>query len=320
MKENEFIIKEVKDNSNYNIELQFCENKMNLLINSDYDSFLSEICKLININKENAKSVILKYIDDDEDTITISNSGDYEIFISQVKDNLVNKLEIKIKENSDLDTDQCLANFLNCADFQDEKSNNIKQNNNNINENEINNMEEIIIKQRKDSDNNEDNISENEIILQNDNKLIIQEDNEINNEPNFINNYFNDNDNNKTVFDCECSSCNKFPITGVMFLCQECDINLCQECMQNANNHIHQMTKIETEEELIQHLEKAFEIIEKKEKDQEIQEIREIHQIQEVNEIQETNQEEDKKKSYFGFSKLKKIPKWIKNYWTKKKK
>ena len=279
------------------------------------------------IPDEDIKSVILKYIDDDQDTIIISNSGDYEIFISQVKDNLINKLEIKIKENSDLNLDQCLANFINYEESFKEKdlnnNNNNNQNNNIINENKINYLEEVNINQNDNlSDNNENNISDNEIILKADNKIYIQNNDDINNEPNFIDNYFNYNINdNRPIFDCECSSCNKFPIKGVMFLCPECDINLCQECKQNCQNHIHELTKIETEEELIQNLEKAFEIIEKQQKEkkeeeeeveeEEIQEIQQNNEIHRIELVQESPQE-NKKSNFFH------IPKWLKNYWNKK--
>ena len=307
MKEKEFIIEEVKEN--FNIQLIFCESKIDLLINNDYESFLNQISKILKILNEDIKSVTLRYIDDDKDTIIISNSGDYEIFFSQVKDNLVNKLEIKIKEKSGLDGDKCLANFLNYAE---QKNNNINQNNNKFNnENKINYIKEFEINQKDNlSDKNEDNMSDDEIILENNNNIIqLKQDDDNNNEVNLIDNYFNNND-NKTIFDCECSSCNKFPIKGVMYLCPECDINLCPECKENIPKHMHELTKIETEEQLIENLEKAFELIEKQEKE-EIQEIRLIEENNEIEEIQENTN--DKKKSFFH------LPKWIKKYWNKKK-
>ena len=248
-------------NENLKIELKFFDSKIYLSINEDYFDFLTKICDIIKIAKEDVTSIILSYIDDDEDTIIISAKGDYEIFYQQVKDNLVKKLELKINENSKLDADECFANFFNYIEQNENKDFNINnssnnkikddkdnKNNNKMKEEEINKI--IVINQKGiDSDSDEE---------KNDNN--IQEDFKI------IDDYFNYNKNNKNdyneeIFDCECSSCKEYPIFTILFYCTVCDIYLCSKCEKNASNHIHPILKIETQQEFINAICDNYEIV-----------------------------------------------------------
>ena len=143
-------------NMNLKVELSFLDLKIDLSLNNNYFSFISNICKIIKISKEDIDFIILSYIDDDGDTILLSSKDDYDILYAQVKENLVNKLLLNIKENSKLNANECYMNFLNYS----EKIN-LDKNNNNYKEKEekINKIE--IKKNNDDIDNKIINPDEN---------------------------------------------------------------------------------------------------------------------------------------------------------------
>ena len=227
-------------NMNLKVELSFLDLKIDLSLNDNYFSFISNICKIIKISKEDIDFIVLSYIDDDGDTILLSSKDDYDILYAQVKENLVNKLILNIKENSKLNANECYSNFLNYSEKINLDKNNIinyKEKEEKINKIEI----------RK----NDDDI---------DNNIINQDDNN-NKNFNLIDNYFNyDKDN--IIFEFECSSCNEYPIYKILFYCPICDLYLCSKCERNTSNHIHPILKIETYEELMNILYDNFEIIE----------------------------------------------------------
>ena len=189
MKEKNIDDEEENINKDLSIELKFCDSSINLQINDDYNSFISNICKIIKISEEDIDEVILNYLDDDEDTIIISNKGDYDIFYSQVQDNTVKKLEIKIKEDSKLNMDECFANFCNYMEINEENNNNNKiniikeKNDGNINNkiNNINNIEEEQI-------NKIDNFNDDKIEIKLDEKEVNKD---VNGEIKIIDDYFN---------------------------------------------------------------------------------------------------------------------------------
>ena len=229
-----------EENEEFKIDLKFFDTKIDLKINSDFVSFISNICNIIKISEEDINSVNMFYLDADEDKINLSNKGDYEIFYSQVKDNTVKGIDLEIKQNSNLNADECLANFFNYIEQKkdEEYKNNIKKKNENLNNNNINNIK------------NEEPIN---IIYnpyeENENKIIqINENNENNNgEINFVENYFNNNE----IFEYNCSSCNISPIKKVLYYCPDCDIYLCSNCYQKISSHPHIILKIESNEELL---------------------------------------------------------------------
>ena len=303
MKEKNIDDEEENINKDLSIELKFCDSSINLQINGDYNSFISNICKIIKISEEDIDEVILNYLDDDEDTIIISNKGDYDIFYSQVQDNTVKKLEIKIKEDSKLNMDECFANFCNYMEINEENNNNNKiniikeKNDGNINNkiNNINNIEEEQI-------NKIDNFNDDKIEIKLDEKEVNKD---VNGEIKIIDDYFNykkiKKENIQETFECECSSCNEYPIFNVLFYCPYCDIYLCSRCKANTNNHEHVIFEVKTNEELVDIIYSTFEIINK-------------------------DKNKDKKESKNKFSDY--VPKFIKNmtnfklskYWKKEKK
>ena len=229
-----------EENEEFKIDLKFFDSKIDIKINSDFVTFISNICNIIKISEEDINSVIMYYFDADEDKINLTNKADYEIFYSQVKDNTVKGIELEIQQNSNLNADECLANFFNYIEQKkdQEYKNNIKKKNEiqNNNNNYIKNEEPINIIHNAYEEN------ENKIIQINEN-----EDNDINGGINFIDNYFNNNE----IFEYNCSSCDIFPIKNVLHYCPECDIYLCSNCNQKISTHPHIILKIESNEELL---------------------------------------------------------------------
>ena len=229
-----------EETEEFSIDLKFFDTKIEIKINSDFVSFISNICKIIKISEEDINSVIMFYLDADKDKINLSNKGDYEIFYAQVKDNTVKGIELEIRENSNLNPDECLANFFNYIE-QNEKQQNKNNNKKNDYKNDDNNINNIINEERINKIYLDDEKNENKIIQ-------INEDNENNNnEIKFIDNYFNNNE----IFEICCSSCDDFPILNVLYFCYECDIYLCSKCHKNTYNHPHIIYTINSKEELI---------------------------------------------------------------------
>ena len=234
----------IEENKEYIIDLKFLDTKINIKINNDFVTFIKDICKIIKISEEDINSVNVFYLDADEDKINISNEGDYEIFFAQVKDNTVKGIELEIKENTNLNVDECLANFFNYIE-QNEK--NIKKKN----EDEYKNNNEIKNEIKINKINFEDEENENNIIQINEGK----ENN--NGEFKIIENYFNDK-NKFEIFECYCSSCNESPIYEVLYFCPECDICLCSNCHENTKNHQHIILRIDSNEELMKTIDDYF--------------------------------------------------------------
>ena len=229
MKENN-IFEEDNLKANYKIKMNFFNSTIDLSINDDYNSFINNICNIIKISKEDMIGVFLSYIDNDGDTIILSCKVDYDIFLEQVTENSVDQLDLKIKENSKLNADECFANF-------------------------------IYYKEQIEGNNYNNNIKDNK----NDNEIIVQDYNNnenIKKKDDYINDNKNDND---IIFEFECSSCNEYPILKILFYCPICDFYLCSKCEKNTINHIHPILKIETYEEFINIFHDNFEIDDKNE-------------------------------------------------------
>ena len=248
----------MKENDNNNIEenldikINFYEEKIDLKIYSDYNSFIQRILNILKVSQDQLDSFTFSYNDEDGDNIIISNKEDYEIFYQQVKDKTVNSLAIEIKENQKIDLIACFGNALNYQEQIEEEANNqIKdENNNKIDNNTINNMIE-----------SKDNIYNNEY-----NNIINPIDNMIDNNIN-INDYNNDNPNliyeeinkesgndvpiNDIIFYYRCSSCSIYPIVCVLHYCRECNMYFCEACHQNIGKHFHPILKFESINELM---------------------------------------------------------------------
>ena len=72
---------------NYNIKLNYYEEDIDLSINSDYNSFIENICNVLQTSPEELNTFELSYNDEDGDTIALITEEDYKILVDQVKQN-----------------------------------------------------------------------------------------------------------------------------------------------------------------------------------------------------------------------------------------
>ena len=116
----------MENNNKISISINFNNVTENIIINKEFDEFKNILNEKFNIKEEDFKKLLLYYIDEENDKITIQNSSDYSQFYKDCKNN--NEISsIYIKENEN--NNYSLFNNNN--------------NNNNDNYNNINNKEEM---------------------------------------------------------------------------------------------------------------------------------------------------------------------------------
>ena len=227
---------------NFNIEVNYYNENIDLSINSDYETFLKKICDFLKISPDEIDSYSLSYHDEDGDSILISTIEDYKLFIQQVQEKIVNKLIIEKKENNNINNSQNNNLYI--------KSNiNNSQNNNYYINNNINNSQNDKSYLNSNIDNSYNNQKNSNYI----NNSLNNKNN--NNNSNYIYNSLDNNikDNKKDnkndiqieniVFNSKCSSCSVYPIVCVIYYCEKCDIYFCEEC-ENKKDHRHPLIKI----------------------------------------------------------------------------
>ena len=287
-------------NEEIKVALIFNSKKTEITIDSEYSTFITDVCSIIKISEEEVDSINLHYFDADQDKINILNEGDYEIFYSQVKDNVVKQLYLEINENSKLDLTQCITNFEKYLETKGEKQDNDEINQkNDENKTQLNRFE-----------NEEDEENKNTIYIQEE-KIDKDEDNNNKNQINFIDNYFKVNDKENTdifqgkeVFKTHCKKCKEFPIIEVLYFCEECDMYLCAKCAKKMEDHEHEILEIKSNDQLDDAVKDSFEVIYKESS----------YNIVQSDENDDGNN--NSQQSGFGISNY--IPKFIKNYWNKK--
>ena len=129
----------------FKVRLIFNEEEVVIDLNSDYEYFINSICNILKISIEQFSFLSLSYTDNEGDNIILSSLEDYNIFFQQVSHEQVDNFRISIKENSDLDQNECLINLLNYKEkFETENNNDIINNNiyNNINNEDENYFDE----------------------------------------------------------------------------------------------------------------------------------------------------------------------------------
>jgi len=226
----------------FKVKFVFNEEQLEISLNSRYKYFINTICNILKISNDKFNNLIVSYIDSDEDNIILSGPEDYDIFFQQIAQKQVDNFKVTIKENCDLDQDQCLMKFLEYKDKQE-----LENNNNNIknnDENKINEDENINNNHKEDNNNNINNININNKYIE---KYDIKE----------FNNDFEQNqkDNedvpiDNLIFDYKCSNCELNPILCKLFYCDKCQFYLCEECQKKGVAHEHNLLVIESKEEL----------------------------------------------------------------------
>jgi len=205
-----------------NIKLNFYGELIDYAVNSDYLSFLKDLCGIFGLSMNQLSSISLSYADEDGDVIMVSTKEDFLIFLEQARQKVVDTLIIEVNEESNIDPISLMDSALNYQEQVEEANANLI----NSNQNGINN---------------------------------INNDNNLNNDNNYynINNYDDNNNiqnqevNNEAplVFYVECNCCQIYPLLERIYYCQQCDMCLCQNCKPKFENHEHPMIKIETEDE-----------------------------------------------------------------------
>ena len=235
------------DDEIFNSTIYFYDEKIDILLNSDYNTFINNICKIIQIPPEQFNSLKISYLDEDGDSIILTSEEDYKIFFQQIKDKTVNGINLEIDENSNINP---IASFGSALDYKEQ----IEQANKKIEDDKNNNSNNIInINNINDNENNNDNIRYNF-------------DNSGININNIINNEEFDNEDvpiDDIVFDYKCSSCSTYPIICTIHYCSLCPLYLCGDCIKNYMNHMHPLQKYESRRELIKIKEKENNEIEK---------------------------------------------------------
>ena len=312
----EITIDEEVNTEEIKIALSFLSSKIHITINSDYSSLIKEICFMFKISKEEIESIDLHYFDADKDKINITNEGDYEIFYSQVKDEIVKEVYLDIKDDSKLDTSRCLTNFEQYLEIKSEEQINLCPG---IESNEIKN-------EKNNNEDEEDEENKNTIYIEEEKieKITSEESNNNKININFIDNYFkesdkdneNNNDDAKEQFKCSCKRCEEYPIVNVLYYCPECELHLCEKCHKKMEDHEHELLKIESNEEYNNAVGESFEPI-YKEKTYNIVLNNDNDENENENDNNNNNNQNQNQKSTFSLSNF--VPKFIKNYWNKNK-
>ena len=213
---------EVVYDERVNIKLNFYGELIDYAINSDYLSFLKDLCGIFGLSMNQLSAISLSYQDEDGDVIMVSTKEDFAIFLEQAKQKVVDTLIVEVKEESNIDPISLMDSALNYQEQVEEANANLVNNNqNNINnENNYNNY------------NNYDDYYN----IQNQ---------EVNNEA-------------PLVFYVECNKCQIYPLLERIYYCQQCDMCLCDECKIINENHEHPLLKIETEKDF-EIIKKAYE-------------------------------------------------------------
>jgi hypothetical protein len=304
----------MEDEEMFDVKLIFNEEEVEIQLNSQYDYFLNSICNIISISLEDIKDLSVSYIDSDGDNIVLSGLEDYKIFFQQVSDKLVDSFKVTVKENANIDQNQCLINLLNFKEKLEIRNNNRSINNNNINvNNSINNNINVnnslnnninFDNNYKDEENNNMN-NYNQDISNNKNSFNYSNiPNDLINS-NIINQEYNQNneinkDINDLIFEYKCSSCKTYPILCKIFYCDKCNFYLCQDCEKKDVKHEHNLLRIDSKAKLREIKDKENAEIDKINKEKEEKRERELknimrHYQQNINKNNNINQGHNQK-------------------------
>ena len=192
-------------------KINFYEEQIDIKLNSDFKSFVNNICNILKIPSDQYNSLAISYNDEEGDNIILSTEEDYILYFQQLKDKTVNGLIVEVKEDSKVDPIACFGSALNYQEQIDEANKQIQKENNNLNQDikiniDNNNINNNII---KNNDNIKDNFDNNNLI--------------INNEPQ------KDIPINDIIFKFECSSCSSYPIICILYYCPQCQMYLCEK-------------------------------------------------------------------------------------------
>jgi hypothetical protein len=155
------------------------------------------------LNNHSQNILILNY-DEDKDSIILATEEDYALYLQQLKEKIVDSINIEIKDDSEIEPLECFGSALDYQDQINKSNNHIKNDSINI----INNKVE------ENHINSSININDN-IINNNDINNSIQNKDEINDYDIKV---------EDIVFYYKCTSCSIYPIIYSLYYCPQCSL------------------------------------------------------------------------------------------------
>ena len=236
----------MEENNNLEGIIRFGEYEKNISFPNDYNSFLEEIINLFQIPQEKKSKLIVNYKNSFGNSSQIATSEEYSLVLQKMSNKEIsNIISISFPEFFQNKIKQYREDIYDVDDEEDKdelflrqghifSKNQKQQSEFNGAGMDINKILNESIEVEKEDENNINNI------------------NNINNKNNII---FK-NDIVKSVlppmasFPTYCNICQKFPIVKIMYYCNNCHLNLCEDCEKNLGyNHRHCYYKIRNKEQ-----------------------------------------------------------------------
>ena len=213
--------------------IKYYDDEKKVYMSPDFETFSSSLANMLEIDENLLNSVIIFYLDKENDRITIQNEDDYGELLEQIQKKEVKMIQIELnpeKMENNNDNQKFNINQIN-----------MQKNNNQIYEHnyQINKINYQI--------NNQNN---NQINNQNNNQINNQNNNQINNQnKDLLTQLMGNNNSNEIIFPIDCSKCHLYPIKNIIYKCTECMLFYCENCEKiEGINHEHALYKIRNRE------------------------------------------------------------------------
>ncbi len=221
--------------------IKYYDDEKRVYMSPDFETFSSSIANMLEIDENLLNSVIIFYLDKENDRITIQNEDDYGELLEQIQKKEVKMIQIELnpeKMENNNDNQKFNINQIN-----------MQKNNNQIYEHnyQINKINYQINNQNNNQINNQNN---NQINNQNNNQINNQNNNQINNQnKDLLTQLMGNNNSNEIIFPIDCSKCHLYPIKNIIYKCTECMLFYCENCEKiEGINHEHALYKIRNRE------------------------------------------------------------------------
>ena len=205
--------------------IKYYDDEKRVYMSPDFETFSSSIANMLEIDENLLNSVIIFYLDKENDRITIQNEDDYGELLEQIQKKEVKMIQIELnpeKMENNNDNQKFNINQIN-----------MQKNNNQIYEH-----------------NYQINKINYQINNQNNNQINNQNNNQINNQnKDLLTQLMGNNNSNEIIFPIDCSKCHLYPIKNIIYKCTECMLFYCENCEKiEGINHEHALYKIRNRE------------------------------------------------------------------------
>ena len=221
--------------------IKYYDDEKRVYMSPDFETFSSSLANMLEIDENLLNSVIIFYLDKENDRITIQNEDDYGELLEQIQKKEVKMIQIELnpeKMENNNDNQKFNINQIN-----------MQKNNNQIYEHnyQINKINYQINNQNNNQINNQNN---NQINNQNNNQINNQNNNQINNQnKDLLTQLMGNNNSNEIIFPIDCSKCHLYPIKNIIYKCTECMLFYCENCEKiEGINHEHALYIIRNRE------------------------------------------------------------------------